>query len=255
MKISTITSFITFVLTGSVAFAQSLPIDPNASLTAGMLAVFNDSDYATDDKVGVLPLFLYDNNRLYIEGAEAGVYAYKDEKHWLRGGITYDGRHFDPSDAKTQTLKTLDKRKTSINAHASYMYITPVGGFELKASTDILDRSDAQTVSFAHRSKFVLMNDQLTIYPKFGVTWHSDDYNAYYYGVSAKEATKTGLSPYSAQSGYSPFVSVSAKYQFNKRWGLFGSQHMEWLSSAQKNSPLTDGKIKSTTRFGLTFQF
>lgn len=243
------------LIASSTVYAQSLPINPDAPLTAGVLATFSDSDYAVDNKIGVLPSISYDNNRLYVEGIEAGVYTYKDKKHWLRGGITYDSRHFDPNDAKTQTLKALDKRKASVNAHASYMYITPVGGFEIKAATDILDRSNAQTISLAHRSKFVLMNHQLTVYPKFGVTWHSDDYNEYYYGVSAKEATKTGLSPYQAQSGYSPFVSVSAKYQLNKRWGLFGSQRIDWLSSTQKNSPLTDDKIKTTTHFGATFQF
>lgn len=238
----------------TLVLAQSLPIDKNQTLTAGVLATFSDSDYAVDNKVSALPSFSYDNNRFYIEGIEAGVYAYKDKQHWLRGGVTYDSRSFNPKDAY-QDLKNLDKRKASVNAHASYMYITPVGGFELKLATDALGHSDGQTVTLAHRSRFNLLDNKLTIYPKLGVAWHSANYNQYYYGVSAQESTKSGINQYTAKADYSPFVSVSAKYKLGKHLGVFAHQRIDWLSTSQKNSPLTDDNLKSTTHIGLTYQF
>lgn len=225
------------------------------TLTVGALATFGTSDYAVDDKVSAVPLFLYDNGRFYAEGSEIGAYPFKNDKHWVRVGASYDGRNFNPDDAETPELRGLDKRKSSVNAHASYMYITPIGGFELKATTDVLDKSGGQTLAVAHRSRFQFYDDKLTIYPKFGATWHSDDYNDYYYGVSADENARTGVRQYTAKSGISPFVAVSAKYRLHDKVGIFANQRVEWLSSAQKDSPLTDDSTKATTSVGITYDF
>ncbi|MDO4895885.1 MAG: MipA/OmpV family protein [Moraxella sp.] len=225
------------------------------ALTVGALASFGSSKYAIDDKVSAVPLFLYDNDRFYIEGTEMGTYPLKNDTHWVRVGVSYDGTNFDPNDAKQPALRGLDKRKSSVNAHASYMRITPIGGFEAKATTDILDKSGGQTLSLAHRSRFKLNDNKLTIYPKFGLKWHSNDYNDYYYSVSNQESTRTGVSQYTAKSSISPFVSVSARYQLFDKVGLFANQQVEWLSSTQKNSPLTDDTIDTITNVGITYGF
>lgn len=238
-----------------------LPMMSNAGftsddLTVGVLANFTASEYASDDKLSAFPLVLYDDDRLYFEGSEAGVYALKNQHHWVRVGLSYEGRSFDPDDAKTQALKGLNKRKGSVSVHASYTYINPkFGGIELKATTDVLDNSDGQTLSLAHRSRFKFYQDTLTIYPKFGLTWYSDDYNNYYYDISPQEAERTGVNGYTAKSGVSPFVAVSARYQFTPKVGLFANQRLEWLSSTQKNSPMVDDNTRLTTSLGLTYDF
>lgn len=237
------------------AHAQSLPIKQDEELTAGVLATFSASEYDVDDKLSAVPLFLYDNNRVYFEGHEAGVYPYKDDKHWLRAGVSYDGQHFTPKDANTAELQKLDKRKISANALVSYMYISPIGGLEVKAMTDVLDRSGGQMVSLAHRGRFILADEKLTIYPKVGVTWHSKDYNQYYYGVLTNESAHSGVAAYDAKDSFSPFVSVSAKYRFLGNFGIFANGRVDWLSSTQKNSPMTDNSSKSSINIGVTYSF
>ncbi|OPH39287.1 MltA-interacting protein precursor [Moraxella lacunata] len=224
-------------------------------LTIGALASFGSHAYATDDKVGAVPLVLYDNDYFYAEGSELGFYAHKDSENWFRVGAGYESRHFEPDDATTTALKGLNSRKSSANIVLSYMRITPVGGFEIKAGTDMMDRSGGQTVSLAHRSLFKFADDKLTVYPKFGVNWYSDDYNQYYFGVSEQESTKTGIDTYTAKSSYSPFVSVSGKYQFTDHIGAFANTKAEWLSSTQKDSPLTDDKVDIGANVGLTYTF
>lgn len=246
---------LTLSLVSMTTFAQSLPVDKDAKLTAGVLATFGSSEFAIDDKLSAAPFFLYDNNRFYSEGAELGVYPYKDDKNWLKVGLTYDGTSFNPEDATTPALSLLDKRKMSVNAHVSYMRITPVGGFEIKAMTDALGRSHGQKIALAHRSKFELLNDKLTLYPKFGVAWYSGDYNDYYYGVSANESARSGLQQYTAKDSFTPFISLSAKYKINEHWGLFGNQNAQWFSNEQKDSPLTDNDVSFTTNLGVTYTF
>lgn len=235
--------------------ATTVHASDNEPFTVGAVASFGSSDYATDDKVTFVPLFLYDNDVVYLEGSEAGVYALKNDKHWARLGVSHEGRHFEPSDAKQNALRGLDERKSSVNAQASYMYITPVGGFEAKITSDVLGKSDAQTLSLTHRSRFKFADDRLTIYPRIGVTWYSDDYNEYYYGVSAQESARTGVSEYRSKSGLSPFVAVSARYRLFDKVGLFAHHRTEWLSSDQKNSPLTDDSTKTVVGAGITYDF
>lgn len=237
------------------AHAERLPINDDARMDIGVLATYNARAYDTDGKLSVMPLFLYDNNRIYAEGAHFGYYPYKNDKHWVRIGVAYDGTSFDPSDANTLALQGLDKRKSSLNATVSYMYISPYGGLELVAAQDVLDRSDGQTVSLAHRGRFYLMDNKLVVYPKVGIMWRSEDYNNYYYGISADESARTGLPRHHTTSSISPFISASAHYHFNDKFGLFAHQRVDWLSSTQKDSPMVDGSTDISTNIGITYTF
>lgn len=230
-----------------------LPIDDQARLTLGINATYHDSAFGAKNDLTVMPQAFYGNNRWYIEGSEAGFYPYKDANNHVRVGLSYDGRNFNPKDAKTDSLKSLDKRQWSVAAHASYMRVTPYGGFKVKVTTDTLGRSDGQTVSLSHLSKF--KKDKLTVYPEFGITWQNRRYNQYYYGLSAAESDRSGLPAYDARSGTSRFATVTASYQLTDQISLFGNQRFEWLSTAQKNSPLTDASMDSKTRLGVNYKF
>lgn len=208
--------------------AQTLAMEKDAPLTVGALASIHQSAYHVDDKITAVPLLLYDNNRFYLEGTDVGFYPYKDNKHWVRVGISYDRQHYNSKDAKTATLQSLNKRQSSVNAQVSYMYISAIGGIETKLATDILGRSNGQTVSLAHRSKFELLDNKLTVYPKAGITWHSKKYNDYYYGISDKESLQSGIHSYDAKAGFSPFVAVSGKYMFTDKIGSFANVRHDW---------------------------
>lgn len=233
-------------------YAQSLPVNPDARLSLGVNVAYNATAYKADNALTVSPHGFYDNNRWYIEGGEAGFYPYKDGKHHARIGVAYDGTSFDPKDADG-SLQGLDKRKASAQALASYMYVSPVGGFKAKIATDALSRHDGTVVSLSHISRFT--HNKLTIYPTVGVNWHDKNYNNYYYGVSDAESRRTGVSAYQADAGFSPFVSAMVNYDMNDDISLFANQRIEWLSSAQKDSPMVDGNIESTTRVGVSYRF
>lgn len=234
-------------------YTHSLPRDTNARLKAGVNISFNNSEYNTTETMSILPQFFYDNNRLYAEGSEAGVYGFKDDKNQLRFGLTYDGQSFDPDDSDDAKVKKLDERKWSALAGASYMRITPIGGIKLKVATDVLDRHSGTVATLAHLSKFNV--NQWTIYPELGVKWANDDYNNYYYGVSAKESAKSGLRAYTAKSSVNPYANLTGSYAFNDRLSGFVSQHISYLSDEQHDSPMVDSHIDLKTRIGFNYQF
>lgn len=230
-----------------------LPIDTDAKLSIGMNTGYHHSSYNQKNQLEIMPQAFFDNHRWYIEGAEAGFYPYKDNINHVRVGLSYDGRNFDPADAKTEELKQLNERQWSVAAHASYMHITPIGGLKAKVTTDTLGRNHGQTITLSHLSKF--NKDKLTVYPEFGVIWQSRRYNQYYYGVLDSESERTNLPTYEARSGTSRFASVTANYKLSNHVHVFANGRLEWLSSTQKNSPLTNGSVDAKSRIGINYQF
>jgi outer membrane protein len=254
-KITAGAALITGLMGVSLSHAQSLPIDNNARLKLGANASINHYGYDKDNDITLMPQAFYDNNRLYIEGSEAGVYGYKDANNEWRLTASYDGRAFDPNDSDHAAIKHLDERKWSALIGSSYMRITPYGGFKVQAETDALGRSDGTTAKIAHLSKFKAMDNKLTVYPELGLQWYNDKYNDYYFGVSQQEAARSGVSRYQADSSVNPYFNISASYNFTPRWSGFVSQHLEYLSDTQKDSPLVDSRIDSKTKVGFNYQF
>ena len=240
------------------AHAASMPVDTNARFKLGLNASINHYAYDKDNDVTIMPQAFYDNNRLYIEGSEAGYYPYKDAQNEWRLTASYDSRSFDPDDASTAALKGLDERKWSAMVGTSYMRITPYGGFKAQLETDALGRSDGTSAKVAHLSRFKAMDDKITIYPELGLQWYNDKYNNYYFGVSEQESLRTGITgikAYKADSSVAPYVNVSASYAISPRWSAFISQHLEYLSDEQKDSPLVDNRVDSKTKIGFNYQF
>ncbi|WP_432480566.1 MipA/OmpV family protein [Moraxella sp. ZY200743] len=235
-----------------ITHAQSLPVNPDARLSLGLNVAYGKNAYQADDILVVSPHGFYDNNRWYIEGGEAGFYPYKDNKHHARIGLAYDGPSFNPKNSKG-TLQGLDKRKASAQALISYMYVSPIGGFKAKVATDALSHHDGTVITLSHISRFE--HDKFTIYPTVGVNWYDKNYNSYYYGVSSAESNRTGIDAYQPNSGFAPFASAMINYEMKDNITLFANQRIEWLASAQKNSPMTDDKITSTTRLGVSYRF
>lgn len=260
-KISTlIFGFLVTIIQPNIACADSfltpfdnaLAKDQNAELKLGIGVSITRPAYHTDsNNVAVVPLAFYDNNVWYAEGAEAGVYPYKDAKNHVRLGLSYDGQNFDPKDSQVAT--DLDTRKSSVLAHASHLHITKFGGIRTKVATDLMGRHGGISASVAYVSRFNLTDT--VIYPSFGVTWHSQKYNDYYYGVNGDESTRTGLGKYTADSGISPFVSLTADHSVSDTVALFGNMRIDWLSDSQKQSPLTSGDTKSSITVGAMYRF
>lgn len=243
------------IIFGNAAFAERLAPDPNAILQVGINVGQANDGYYTDDAPSILPHAFYDNHRWYIEGAEAGLYGYKDTKNHWRIGISYDGRSFDAETATTPAFKELNNRDWSVLAHTSYMRITPIGGFRLKVAMDALARHESAIASLAHLSKFEFLDDQLTLYPSIGVAWYSKQYNRYYYGIDDHEAKKTGIDAYSPAQSFNPYVSIAGEYQLTDSWSIFGNGRIEKLSKTQTDSPLIKDGTTTTTRIGVNYAF
>ncbi|WP_348240985.1 MipA/OmpV family protein, partial [Salmonella enterica] len=61
-------------------------------------------------------------------------------------------------------------------------------------------------------------NGGLSLSPGIGVDWNSVNQNDYYYGVSRKESSRSGLRGYNTNDRGNPYLELSAKSNFAGNW-------------------------------------
>ncbi len=237
----------------NAALFNNLPREKDAELSVGVNVLYANTAYDTDEnQVQVLPSVFYDNNKVYARGATAGAYLINDGTNQLSATIQLSGNSFDPDDANG-ALQGLDERKISAAAGLSYQRRTPVGGLRAQIATDVLDRSGGNTARLSYIAR--VSKNKLTVYPSVGFEYQDADYNEYYYGVSPEESARTGIATYESNSSLSPYVNVSANYDFSKKWAGFFNQSLSYLSNEQYDSPMVDSRTESTTTLGLLYKF
>ncbi len=246
---------VTLLGTASMANAalfNNMPRDQDARVSVGLNVLYANTAYDTDAQVRVLPSVYYDNNKLFARGASAGAYLINNENNQLTASVQLAGNSFDPDDADG-ALAGLDERELSASAGLNYQRRTAIGGFRAQIATDILDRSGGNTARLSYIGR--IARDKLTLYPSIGFEYNDEDYNDYYYGVSAEESARTGVPTYKSDSSVNPYVNISANYDFSDRWAGFANQSLSVLPNEQYDSPLVNSRTESTTTLGLSYKF
>jgi outer membrane protein len=119
------------------------------------------------------------------------------------------------------------------------------GGYEGtvgEAGFDVVVRPSAETeVTFGPRASFA-----------------SRDYMQTYFGVTAPEAARSGMSAYSPSAGLKGAgAEVIGRYQFTPQWAVIGSVAFERLLGDAADSPIAKAGDENqfTAKLGLSYRF
>ena len=247
MKIRQLTPILGILVCSSSIYAED---ESKASLSIGANYSVDFQSYKGQRTYqSVLPTAFFDNDKVYIEGDEAGVYLLNDDQNQLRLNVDYDGNSYDP----TGELSGLDRRKWSVMAGGSYMRITPFGGLKAQVGTDVLSRSKGTVATASYVAE--INKDKWSFYPEIGLQWNDAKYNQYYYGVSDAEAHRTGMSAYTPKSSVNPYMSIAANYDLSNHWSVFGTLNVNYLSNQQTNSPLIVQHADFNPSIGIKYNF
>ena len=247
MKIRQLTPILGILVCSSSIYAED-ESKPSLSIGANYSVDFQ-SYKGQRTYQSVLPTAFFDNDKVYIEGDEAGVYLLNDDQNQLRLNVDYDGNSYDP----TGELSGLDRRKWSVMAGGSYMRITPFGGLKAQVGTDVLSRSKGTVATASYVAE--INKDKWSFYPEIGLQWNDAQYNQYYYGVSQAESQRTGIQAYKANSSVSPYIGLSSNYNFSKHWSVFGTLDVEYLSNQQADSPMVAHRTDINPSIGIKYKF
>ena len=200
-----------------------------------------------------LPLVSLESDYAYIRGYTVGVKLLNLEflKFSVFGG--YDGMNFKASDSSDRRLQALDNRHSSAVAGMETRLLTPYGMLHANAARDILSNSKGWngTIGYAYSVEL----EELEIIATAGLHWANGNYHNYYYGISNKEAQKSGLHAYKAGAGFSPYLGLTLDYSLNDAWEIFCSGTVNFLNSKIKNSPMVDKHRTWNIAVGIMYNF
>lgn len=211
--------------------------------------------YKSYDSInGVWSMVGYNHGKFYVRGTEAGFTVWEKGPHQIATSLTYNNFEFNPKDTSNRRLQELDKRKSTVMLDVNYLYTSPGGVFKAKTSWDILGRSDGFLADVSYRYPLALKKD-FKVYSGIGVEWANKNYHDYYYGVSNQEALRSGLSPYKAGSGFTPYLVLEARYDVSKSLSFFAAGRLNFLSEEIKDSPMTSSSATTSVGIGAEYKF
>jgi outer membrane protein len=95
----------------------------------------------------------------------------------------------------------------------------------------------------------------INIYPQLGVERRSAAYVQHLYGVSAQEASASGLAVYNAGNSISPNLGFAFEYPFENNYSLTLQVRKKWLDSSITDSPLVNTHSQLSSFLSLTRSF
>ena len=164
-------------------------------------------------------MITYEGERFFIRGYTAGVKIINLPYLELSAFAGYDSTSFEASESSNRRLRRLEDRSPSAQAGMELRLLSPYGMFHVSGAGDVLSRSNGFNgdIGFIQSIEF----GPLELLPAVGAYWSDARYNSYYYGVTRKEARKSGLGAYAPGSGFAPYVSFAIDYSLTEQWELF----------------------------------
>ncbi|MBW1849964.1 MAG: MipA/OmpV family protein [Deltaproteobacteria bacterium] len=87
-------------------------------------------------------------------------------------------------------------------------------------------------------------------------TWASDDYMESFFGVSAKESTRSGLKEFDAESGIKDIgIKLTSGIRFRKNWRVGLSVQYKRLLGDASDSPIVDDKNQFVAGLGIVYSW
>ncbi len=242
------------VLVLSLLGTQSLAL---AELTVGIGVGVGQSPYKDYDAVvAPLPIVQYQKDRFYIDGLKAGVNLLNGESTKVDVHVGYLPLEFKGSKTDDRALKKLDKRKSTMTAGVGLSHRFNEQKTEVKVSldADILDNSNSLFAEAELNHTFHVA-DKVKLVPAAGLFWANEDHNNYYFGVSKKEASRSGVKQYSADGSVHPYLGLGVHYGVTDNVALFAGARVDFLSKEVKDSPMVDRSATVGVAAGMTYTF
>lgn len=205
------------------------------------------------NEISFLPVIDYDHQRFWFRGIGGGYKLWSEEKNQVSLIGFWSPLWFRPSESNDNSLRLLDKRRSTIMAGIDWNHETDFGSFYSQLAKDILNNSQSTTADVSWRYTFI--GDYFSFTPAIGTMWNSNAHNRYYYGVSARESNISGLGRYKPGSSLEPYLEMSATYRLLSDWHIFLTSRYSHFSSEVKDSPMVGRSWVTLMSTGVIYTF
>ena len=99
------------------------------------------------------------------------------------------------------------------------------------------------------------VGDKFIITPAAGLLLSNKKHNNHYYGVSKKEAIKSGIKQYNADASIHPYIGLTIGYGLTEKISVFASSRIDFLPKEIKDSPMVSRSTIGAVAVGATYTF
>lgn len=246
-----------FGVFGSVAHAA--PNEPFADLlqipgSAGLGAVVRAEKSPYIDggtRYDLLPLYLYEGDRLFLHGGRVGFKLLKSNSESLNLVIEQRFEGF-PEDKVPVGLAGIAPRNSGLDFGISYVNRNPWGTLQADLLHDVGKASGGTEVRLGYSYPF--RSGKLSLQPGVTVSMRDSKLNNYYYGVRPAEATATRPA-YDAGAGVNATLGLFASYDLSTGWRLLGGVQRTFFSDEIRRSPIVRDAAQNSVYLGAAYDF
>lgn len=201
-----------------------------------------------------VPHVEYQSGMFFVKGLKLGLDVLEFDNTKIDLHLKYQSLSFKPSDSDWP-LTGLDRRKSTLLIGTGVHHRFDSNFFlTAEINGDLLGNSKGLSIDtglgYIHQ-----VNDHFTLVPAAGITWDNKKHNRYYYGVSAEESFRTGISQYRPNASITPHVALGMVVKATEQFHIFGGMEMKLLPSKVKDSPLTNRSTLTSFALGLNYNF
>lgn len=212
-------------------------------MSVGVGTFYNEAPYVAwdEDEIIPIPLFAYKKGNFYFDGIDVGYTLLVSEG--LTSGYYVDligsaqvGLGYKSEDSIV--FKGMeDRNDIAFGTGFKLGYYNMYGLIELQATQDVANAHQGLVGDLTYSLPLGDEAQGIQVVPYVGLSYQSDKFNDYYYGVKDSEAQLNRLA-YKAKADTNVFAGVSLIYMMSPKWTFTMNAEYKKLGDEVKNSPI-----------------
>ena len=197
----------------------------------------------------LLPLYLYEGDRLFLHSGRAGVKLLDNAEHRL--DLFLDKR-LEGFQANKMPFSAagMAMRSSSTDAGLAYSYRQSWGTLQAELLLDAANTTHGSEARLGYTYEW--RAGPWTVRPGVSLSMRDAKLNNYYYGVLPGEAAATRAA-YAPGAGVNASAGLQGTYALTQRWQLLGGVSATVLSGGIKNSPIVQKRVLPAIYVGAAY--
>ncbi len=230
-------------------------------LTIGLGLYMQTQPYKSIDPIIVpSPVIFFDNGLFYVRWTRAGIYflGNKGKDFSWAFSLTAQPRPFGYETKGVTDYVGLDSREATIEGGLAFSALYHDTYLEVMLLTDLLARHDSWLAKAEFGDEFHFGN--FSLYPSVIVSYQSDAFVNYYYGVTQEEADRSRNDPISfhffkPKGGFQVGAQSYLKYPLTKNFSTLLNARIDSIPASAHASPLLKETLIYSGLLSLIYTF
>ncbi len=245
--------FLLFLLT-MLPFLQAK--ESQNKVTLGLGAYIQTQPYTDAQSIIVpSPVIFFDNSLFYVRWSRAGLYFLGNKSEDLAWGfsLTAQPRPFGYKPTDSDALKGLNERETTFEGGLAFSAASDGKYIEVMALTDLLKRYESWLIKAEVGDKYSYK--KFTFYPSFIISYQSEDFMDYYYGITQEEAKRTTYDYYKADAGFQLGLQTYIERPITENLSILFNLRVDLLPQSAQKSPIIQENLIYSGLASLIYTF